>query len=196
MLVSQHAAQVLKLRREWHPEDVTPTVYADPSTGAQIGLAKFGQPASVKTEYGEHGIRLIGGNNDRAAGYSRLLELLHVEAGRLAPSWAGVPESSGGSPRLFVFRSCRSLIEQFRSAPVAAEGLGAGVRVDPKWESAHGHAIASARYGAMSWSLPAKRPEEDEPKPDLRAERAALLTAIRQQARGRVRSRWDETEAI
>jgi hypothetical protein len=69
-----------------------------------------------------------------------------VEPGRLAPSWARVPESTNGSPRLFVFRSCRNLISQFQSAPVAGEGVGAGVMFDGKWESSRGHAVAAARW--------------------------------------------------
>jgi hypothetical protein len=161
-LVSHHAARVLELRKAWHPEGCWPPVWADPSTGAKIGVAdRWGDPASVKTEYLEHGIVLTGGNNDRLAGYSRLLELLHVEPGRLGPRWSHVPESAGGSPHLFVFKSCGNLIGQLQSAPIAAEGVGAGVAVDPKWESAPGHAIASARYGAMSWQPPAKPPHEE-----------------------------------
>jgi hypothetical protein len=70
---------------------------------------------------------------------------------------------------LFIFKSCRNLIDQFRSAPVAAEGIGAGNIVDPKWESSRGHAHACARYGAMSWTVPAKPPEEWEPDPRKRA---------------------------
>jgi PBSX family phage terminase large subunit len=177
LLVSQHARAVHELRKLWLPEGAgAPVVYADPSTGAKIGVAdKWGDPASVKTEYAEHGIYLTGGNNDRAAGYARLLELLHVEPGRLAPSWARVPETAGGSPRLYVFRSCRNLIGQLQSAPVAVEGVGAGVMVEPKWESAHGHAVASARYGAMS-----RQPPSVEPEPwieDPRARRHAELVA-------------------
>jgi hypothetical protein len=198
MLVSQHAAEVLGLRKAWHPGgdwgSRNPIVYADPSTGATLGLCKWGEPASVKTEYAEHGIHLTGANNDRAAGYARLLELLHVGPGRLAPSWASVPGSAGGSPRLFVFRSCRNLIGQLQSAPVAVEGVGAGVMVDPRWESSQGHAVAAARYGAMSWQLPAKPAPEPEPE-DFRTQ--AILELLRryeeredEQDRGRWRGAW------
>ena len=86
-----------------------------------------------------------------------MLELLHVEPGRL-----------GGAPRLYVFRSCRNLIAQLQSAPVAAEGVGAGITVDAKWESGQGHALAAARYGSMSWA-----PASEVPKPqpgDMRPE--------------------------
>jgi PBSX family phage terminase large subunit len=189
MLVSQHAAEVLRLRQQWHPpQERYPCVYADPSTGAKYGLGKLGEPATVMTEYVEHGIALTGANNDRAAGYTRLLELLHVEPGRLSPPWAGVPEAVGGSPRLFVFRTCRNLIAQLQSAPVAVEGVGAGQMVDPKWESASGHAIASARYGALSWQLPAEKPPLPQGPVDERAE------ALRQSYEAE-RERW-EAEAF
>jgi hypothetical protein len=170
MLVSEHAQTVLALRKCWHPPGTDPPVWADPSTGATLGLAKLGEPASVRTEYADHGIGLAGANNDRAAGYTRLLELIHLEPGRVAPPWASVPPSVGGSPRLYLFRSCRQLVRQFQSAPVAVEGIGAGVTVDPKWESAHGHAVASARYGAMSRPSPS-----EEPPPPLEDERAEAL---------------------
>jgi len=81
--------------------------YTDPSIRASHGLSgKFGLPASVLTEYLEHGIdHLVLGNNDRAAGYARLLELVHPDPKRPYPSWH--PRSGEyGSPRLFVFRSC------------------------------------------------------------------------------------------
>jgi hypothetical protein len=162
---------VLALRKSWHPESAYPAVYADPSTGAKIGVGNMlGDPASVQTEYAEHGISLSAGNNDRIAGYSRLLELLHVKPRRLPPTWADVPEDVGGAPRLYVFRSCRNLIGQLQSAPIATEGIGAGVMVEPKWESAHGLATASARYGAMSWQPPTESTESARRLDDPRAE--------------------------
>lgn len=137
---------------------------------SRTGYERMGDPASIATEYADHGISLSPANHDRAAGYSRLLELMHIEEGRLAPSWLRLPEPVSGSPRLFVFATCRNLIRQFQSAPVAVEGLGAGVMVDPKWESAQGHAIAGARYGAMSRPSPS-----EEPPPPLADERAEHL---------------------
>jgi hypothetical protein len=55
-------------------------------------------------------------------------------------------------------------VAQLQSAPVAAEGLDAGECVDPKWESAHGHAHASLRYGAMSRPGVSKPPPEPSPR--------------------------------
>jgi hypothetical protein len=114
-------------------------------------------------------VSLRAANNDRPAGYARLLELLHMEPGRIPPRWAQPPEGVGGAPRLYVFRTCRRTIEQLKSAPVAVDGVVAGEAVDPKWESAHGHAHAALRYGAMS------RPSSSTPPPEEEDPRTALL---------------------
>lgn len=170
-LVSDHARAIVARCRDWTPDGRVPRVYADPSTGAKHGTTnKWGEPASVKTEYAEHGISLIGANNDRAAGYARLRELLHPDPARLFPSWH---QRAGelGSPRLFVTRDCPRLIEQFKSAPVAEDGVGAGECVDPKFESAHLHAHASARYFAMTRPTPSVAPS-------ARAWRQELLEPI------------------
>jgi hypothetical protein len=85
----------------------------------------------------------------------------------LLPDWH---RCSGdlGSPRLFVASGCQHLIEQFRSAPVAEDGVGAGECVDPKWESSFGHAHASARYFAMTRPSPSPMPgPELDPRIDL-----------------------------
>ncbi len=121
----------------------------------------MGAPASIATEYNENGIHLVRANNDRAAGYMRLLELLHVDPLRVPPSWARVRDGVEGAPRLFVSRHCKQLIAQLKSAPIAVDGADAGECVDPQWESAHGHAVASARYGAMSRPSPSPRPVEE-----------------------------------
>lgn len=156
-LVSEHAAEVKRRRASgWQRregEDLQGHYcYADPSINANHGLrTKWGQPASVLTEYREHGVDWLRlANNDRLAGYSRLLELLHVEPGRIAPRWGRVPEHAGGSPRLYVFRNCVHTVEQLKSAPIASEGTDAGKAVEAKWEHEHGHAHAALRYGAMS----------------------------------------------
>jgi hypothetical protein len=116
------------------------------------------------------GIGLSPANNDRKAGYLRLCELLHIEPGRTSPLWANVSEHVGGAPRLYIFRTCKRLIEQLKSAPLAAEGVDAGEAVDSKWASAHGHAIDAARYGALSRPSPS-----EEPPPPLGDQRAEAL---------------------
>jgi phage terminase large subunit len=163
-LVSKHATAFLERNKRWRTE----RVWSDPSVFASQGLStRRNWKASVATEYSEHGIYLGPANNDRAAGYARLLELLHVEPGRIAPPWAQVRSGIDGAPRLYVFSSCKQLIRQLRSAPVAVDGIDAGEAVDRKWESAHGHAVAAARYGAMSRPSPSAglpQPEPDDPR--------------------------------
>jgi hypothetical protein len=156
-LVSEHAAEVKRRRaagwERWENGQLQAHYcFADPSIGASHGLqTQWGRPASVLTEYREHGVDWLRfANNDRVAGYSRLLELIHVVPGRIAPSWARVSAHVGGSPRLFIVRSCVNTIEQLKSAPVASEGPDAGKAVDAKWEHEHGHAHAGLRYGARA----------------------------------------------
>ncbi len=48
--------------------------------------------------------------------------------------------------------------------------MDAGEIVDPKWATAHGHAIDAARYGAMSWPSPSEEPECEQALEDPRAE--------------------------
>lgn len=177
-LVSAHAAEIKRrrshgvvlsggIRNKWKPGEDDPVCWADPSIAASQGLSTvMGRPASVLTEYREHGLFFKLANNDRAAGYMRLLELLHVEPRRIAPPWSRLPQDAPGAPRLYVFEHVRELVEQFKGAPVATDGVAAGEAVDAKWESAHGHAIASARYGALT--RPAPTPvlerEPDDPR--------------------------------
>lgn len=169
-LISKHAPEILRRRREagpglnaWEAGGLSNYCHGDPSIGANHGLTnKWGQPASVLTEYQEKGLYLLSANNDRVAGYMRLLELLHIEEGRIPPTWAHVPADVAGSPRLFVFSSCRRLIEQLKGAPVAAAGPDAAEAVDAKWSSAHGHAVDSCRYGAMSRPAPSPQQLEEE----------------------------------
>jgi hypothetical protein len=67
---------------------------------AKHGLVnRWGQPASVATDYSDHGVDLIRANTDRQAGSVRLLELLHIEPDRIAPPWASVPENVNGVGR-------------------------------------------------------------------------------------------------
>jgi hypothetical protein len=122
------------------------------------------------TEYAEFGIGLSPANNDRNAGYLRLCELLRVDPKRLRPSWAPVLSAVVGAPRLYAFTTCRHLIDQLKSTPIAAEGLDAGEIVDPKWATSHGHAIDAARYGAMSRPSPSDELEREQTLDDPRAE--------------------------
>jgi phage terminase large subunit len=169
-LVSKHAAEIHERRKRWQTE----RCWADPSVFAHHGMEmpRRGVPASIATEYAEHGIYLIRANHDRQAGYSRLLELLHVEPGRIAPPWAQVRDGVDGAPRLYVSSLCREVIRQLKSAPIAVDGMDAGEAVDKKWEGEHGHGVASLRYGAMSRPSPSAGLPEPE-SVDPRAARAA-----------------------
>lgn len=172
-LVSAHAPEILRRRKHgvpgrfpnpWEARGRSNYCHADPSAWAHHGMSnRWGQPASIATEYSEHGVHLGQANNDRAAGYMRLLELIHVDPLRFAPPWAQIPPSVTGAPRLYVFKTCERVIEQIKGAPVATDGSDAGECVDPKWATAHGHALDALRYGAMSRPAPSPAPpREDE----------------------------------
>jgi hypothetical protein len=45
--------------------------------------------------------------------------------------------------------------------------------IDPEWESAHGHAIAAARYGATAKPAASERPELPPSDPSWSAEQTA-----------------------
>jgi hypothetical protein len=163
-LVSRHAPEILRRRGQWwQTNGRVNSCWADPSVFARHGLeTRLGDPASIATEYADFRIGLSPANNDRAAGYLRLCELLHIEPGRIPPPWANAPADIGGAPRLYVFSSCTHLIQQLKSAPVAADGVDDGEAVDPKWATNHGHAVDAARYGALS-----RPPPSEEPPPPL-----------------------------
>lgn len=170
-LVSEHATEILSRRARWwneKDEDGRPinhTCFGDPSIAARTGgVTKLGDPASVLTEFADHGIRIAMGNNSRRAGRIRLSELLRVDPNRRPPQWAGHLTAGLGSPRYFVTTRCPMLIDQLSTAPLLPIDSGltdAGEIVDPKWESQHGHAVAAARYGAMSRPGASREPEPE-----------------------------------
>lgn len=178
-LVSKHAAELHERRKRWG----TSICWADPSAFHSQGLStsRSWEPASVATEYADHGIYLAKANNDRRAGYLRLLELLHVDPERIPPRWASIREGVAGAPRLYVVSTCRELVKQLKSAPVAVDGMDAGEAVDRKWEGEHGHAVAAARYGAMSRPGPSE-PQEYVTDPVRRALRDVWRRRERERA--------------
>lgn len=175
-LVSAHAPEILSR----HGDRGRVVCWSDPSVYANHGHTnRWGQPASIATEYAEHGLHLARANNDRAAGYMRLLELLHVDPARVPPEWASVRDGVEGAPRLYVFRSCKHLVAQLKSAPVVVDGVNAGECVDPRWESEHGHAHASVRYGSMSRPGPSPAPlPELDPRAELLARHEARSDSL------------------
>lgn len=179
-------APLVHARREkWHPA-------GSPSHGRQVCWAdpavfnagqtsnRWDQPAVVKDEFAENGIRLSKAlTNDRRAGYIRVSEMLKLDEARVAPPWsriAGTP----ASPRLFVMDHCKNVISQLKEAPLGEDGPGPlhdrfpGEVVAEGWESRYGHAHASLRYGVISRPGPSEKPYE--PLDDPRAEALRRLT--------------------
>jgi hypothetical protein len=153
-LVSQHAPEILRRRHQWwQPSSWSNTCWADPSIFAQRPARPPGVDRNRVRRLPD---RAQPGEQRSQSRLLRLGELLHPEPRRIPPTWAKLPAHAAGSPRLYVFATCRRLIEQLKSAPLTAEGLDAGEAVDPKWASAHGHAIDAARYGALSRPSPPK----------------------------------------
>jgi hypothetical protein len=158
-LVSEHAAAVKRRRAGgWQVKDAdgwnirTNSVFGDPSTGNRTGgQTQLGDPATIVTEFAEHGIGISKANNARDAGYMRIAELLRPDPERLFPRWH--PRyGEKGAPRLFLM-SCPNLIAQLKTAPVEPLDSGdplAGKAVKKEWERQHGHAHAALRYGVMS----------------------------------------------
>lgn len=186
-LVSAHAPEILRRRSGedyspawWARDDKEQLVYAscfaDPSIRNKYGISDLtGRELSVEIEYGDYGIGFSPGQNDRRAGYLRVAEMIHPDPARVFPEWhplRGQPDA----PRLYVMRrpGTQELIEQLDTARVKAEGKDMLEVVDPDWESEHGHAIASLRYGMMSRALPSDRPKEEEPDPRVREARRML----------------------
>lgn len=171
-LVSKHAEAILARRKRWYPthDRQSPTLWADPSIFAKHGLQhELGEPASVATEYRQFGVYTKHANNDRAAGYVRMLELLHPEPGRPFPAWHPLYGETG-APRLFFFSTCKNAVAQLKSAPIAADGLDAGEAYDRKWANQHGHAVDAVRYFAMTRPSPSQEPTREPVTPDeLRA---------------------------
>lgn len=200
-LVSEHCAEVLRRREAWYPawrdefggeHRVAPSTVADPSTRTRTGgLTRWGEPATIATEYLEQSegkINLLPGNNDPAAGRARISELLKPDLERPFPDWHP-RRGEKGSPRLFVFKSCAEIATQLKVAPllpIDAPRKGAGEIVDPKWEGPRGHAVAALRYGVMS------RPEAtDRPPPEPDDPRVELLKKVEEKRnQGDSTGRW------
>jgi hypothetical protein len=180
-LPSETAPIVRKLRQLWR----TSVCWGDPSSLAAptSTLNRFGAPLTIEQEFADHGLPIARANNEPRRGYTRLRELLRPDPGRRFPDWHP-KRGQLGSPRWFIVeRQCPELVEQLKSAPLQpVDRRWAGEMIDPRWEGAHGHAVAAARYGAMSRPGPSPEPE----KPiESEAERIAWL---QQQAL----KRWSE----
>lgn len=157
-LPSETALVIHEKRKQWGG---TNYAYADPSIQSRTGsLGKWGEPATIASEFSDAGIHLVLGNNNPRTGYARLRELIHPDPDRRFPTWHP-RRGEKGSPRLFVVgRGCPELAEQLKTAPLQPiEKRNAGEMIDPAWESRYGHAVAAARYGVMSRPDPSEEPE-------------------------------------
>jgi hypothetical protein len=161
-LPSETAPIILKKRQIWNSS----VCWGDPASLATrtATVRKFGTPATIETEYADHGVQIIPAKNDPRAGYARLRELLKRDPEHRFPDWHP-RRGEAYAPRWFIAqKTCPELVEQVRSAPLAPiEHRYAGEMVDPKWEGSYGHAVAAARYGLMSYPSASERPN---PLPD------------------------------
>jgi hypothetical protein len=142
----------------------TSACWGDPASLAAptSTLNRFGDRLTIEQEFADHGLAIARANNEPRAGYTRLRELLKIEPGHRFPDWhprRGEP----GAPRWFIVgRACPELVEQLKTAPLQPlDKRWAGEMVDPRWEGSHGHALAAARYGAMSRPAAAQVPEAE-----------------------------------
>jgi len=192
-LPSETAPIILRCRkpvseggRGWEPRDRDGwgnrnVCYADPAIQHRTGgLTRWGEPATIETEFLDHGIDLILGNNHPRTGYARVRELIEPDGARKFPLWH--PKAGQyGSPRLFVVKeTCPELVEQLKAAPLQPiDKRHAGEMIDPKWEGSHGHSCAALRYGVLSRAAPSVEPEPEDEDP----RRAFLKAATKREQR-------------
>jgi hypothetical protein len=126
---------------------------------------QFGDPAEIADDYADVGVSLVHGDDDRAAGFVRVGELLRVMQQAPLPEWH--PHAGAkGAPRLFVFDTCTRLLDQLRSAPLEADDEPLpGVAVSRKWELVNGPAVMALRLAVMSRPAPANEPPQREDSP-------------------------------
>lgn len=171
LLPSQLAPLVhAKRRSSWGEGYAT---FMDPAVWKRTGtIGKLGAPATLATEFADHGISLSPANNDPRAGMARIRELLYCDPEHLFPPWhprAGEP----GSPRMFFTPAVEAMVSELRSAPLQPlDKRDGGEIVDPEWESRSGHSAAQARYAVMSRPSASETPPR-KPLDDPRAEALA-----------------------
>ena len=191
-LISEQARRIHRRREAgwWQRNDrgelESARCYAPPDIGTRWGKRDVsGNEMGPETEFGEHGITFVRGQNDRRAGYARILEMLKLNDGRELPdgtqaSLRRFPEwhpkaGEPGSPRFFITDTLemQTLISNIRDAPIedvdSPLSRWPGEAVDQVWEHSEGHSHAALRYGLMSPAAP-----EPPPKPvseDVRKDR-------------------------
>lgn len=162
---SESAPVILAKRQVWRSR----LCFGDPnSLATPTGTARrFGEKATISTEFLDHGISIIPANNNRLAGYVRLRELIEPDSNRRFPDWHP-RRGEYGAPRLFVdVDRCPDLVKQFQTAPLEPmDSRFGGECIDGDFEKRRGHALAACRYGAMSRPSPSDEPEipPDDPR--------------------------------
>ena len=165
-------APIIRARRSyWHSS----VAYGDPAslatrTGSQR-WQKFGDPATIQTEFEDAGLPVIPANNNPKSGYLRLRALLEPDPKHRFPDWHSL-RGELGSPRLFIVgKHAPELVDQLSDAPLQPlDRRHGGEIIDPQWEGPKGHAVAAARYGAMSRPKPSNEPDpEADVPPNMRA---------------------------
>jgi len=103
--VQFHAEEILSLTGSEKVDEWK----ADPMIWQVRGARKGTKtPYTIWDEYAEYGIEWTKADNDLAAGISRVATFLNPDPERPFPAWH--PKAGqGGSPRLFVFRTCKEI---------------------------------------------------------------------------------------
>jgi hypothetical protein len=183
------------------PSDITPEIIerrkhgwglknvccADPSVWHRTGgKNKWGRPQMLADEFSDNGVALLEANNDPRAGLVRLRDLLkldHGDPGR--PRAAPVPvvasarrRAGRAAPVLRPDATRPELVDELEAAPLQPlDKKDGGEKIDPEWESKHGHAVAMSRYAVMSKPDTSKAPAPEEEEP-----RARFLRRLRERA--------------
>jgi hypothetical protein len=154
-------------------------VLADPSIWHRTGgRDKWGNPATVATEFSDAGVAMTPAENDPRAGLLRLRTLMEPDPEHRFPDWH--PRAGEfGSPRVFIVeRACPELVEQLRAAPLQPiDKPDGGEKIDPEWEGRHGHACAMSRYACLSRPGASKPAEVWDEDPRRRAMKAYIEKA-------------------
>jgi len=115
--------------------------------------------STVRDEFNLVNLPMLEADEDRAAGFVRIRELLCSNPEHKFPEWH---ERAGeeGAPRLFL-KGCPRLIEQLQSAPLEADDEPLlRTAVSQRWEAAGGGLVAALRYAVLSRPSPSEAPKE------------------------------------
>jgi hypothetical protein len=131
---------------------------------------KIGDPLGLRTEFAMLGLSLAEANENRAAGFVRIRELLRPDPDRLFPGWYEKRVGEKDSSRLFIDRErCPRLVEQLASAPLEEDDEPyPRSAVSRRWEVAGGGLVAALRYAVLSRPAPPAKPEPEPEDPRAR----------------------------